>query len=194
MKQLLIFLVLLCTSTAGFSQNNLKGVFKSVMILDKQPPKTQDSIKIGGLSAIEYYRSSDKKEPSKWIFALDRKTDQDQTSYLFENSDISGPIETLFSNSKKIDGLENVESVRYNPCLNTLFFALEKDDNSQIVYLDKKKKVQVFSTEKAANGYITENRGIEGLTFMPNNDKWYAFESGGCTDFRPQSTGTIGYV
>lgn len=178
MNRLLLFLLLYVPAWA-IGQNHFKGVLKSVAILEKDKLPKSDSVKVGGLSAIEYYENGKKKgEPANWLLVSDWQAKENRSSYIFQNRSISGPFEGLFSNHKKMDGLENVESVRYHPRLNKLFFALEGDIESKIVFFNKKQKVETLFTEKNT----TTNRGIEGLTFTPNNDMWFAFESSSCTD------------
>ena len=62
---------------------------------------------------------------------------------------------------------------------------MEENRKSKIGLIGKDGSANVLFEESREGTYITYNRGVEGLTFMPNNDLWYAFESGssaGCDD------------
>ncbi len=138
----------------------------------------------GGISAIEYIPGG------LWVLVNDRavkpKKDSvtDQTSYLFTATDAGQLTKGIFSSVSGISGMENVESYRYNPTLNTYFFAAERDQESLIGFINETGKPEILYTEKPSYGRISDNRGIEGLTFDSDNTLWFSLESGGETDCR----------
>lgn len=115
-----------------------------MQVLDNSKiPKLQSDI-VGGFSAIEYHRDNkDKSDLGKWIIISDKKPNV-KGSNIFENQSIDGPFEKLLLKHRKIPGLENAESIRYNYELKTYFFAIEEENKSKVGFLDKKGEVANF--------------------------------------------------
>jgi hypothetical protein len=109
-----------------------------------------------------------------------KNSEEHQNSYYFTLNGRNIPY-----SSGIFYGSNNIESVRYNPFLNQIYFAFEKDDTSGVGYISNPGKENysrnVLFQEK--NRY--NNRGIEGITFSSDNKLWVAFEAG--------NTQTCGY-
>ncbi|KAA0990876.1 esterase-like activity of phytase family protein [Dyadobacter aurulentus] len=146
---------------------------KSLTTFDKTQLNPSLSERAGGLSAMEYRADTD-----KWLVVADREKVA-KTSTFFNLRLAAGDINQTFGDFQTLPDVQNVESIRYHPGQQGFYFVMEEDEESKIAFWKEGRKPEVVFTESRPGMYLTSNRGIEGLAIMPNNDLWFAFESGG---------------
>lgn len=184
LKVFIILCLSLCIWSASSGQVYIVRVKQYTVLNAGALTSEADRKHFGGISAIEYVPGG------PWILVNDRavkpKKDSvtDQTSYLFTATDAAQLTAGAFSSVRGISGMENVESYRYNPTLKTYFFAAERDQESLIGMINDQGIPETLYTETPADRRISDNRGIEGLTFDQDNNLWFSLESGGETDCR----------
>jgi hypothetical protein len=141
----------------------------------------------GGISGIELmpdalvYRAAKTKllHPNSMSLILvsdhypNKPSNGEQRSYFFEMDN-----DFKIHNGLSFAGFSNVECIRYNPTLNKVFYCAEKDDNSEVGYIDIAANGTLTTTPFFTESNFSHNRGIEGITFTSDNNLWIANESG----------------
>lgn len=95
-----------------------------------------------------------------------------QQSYSF-------PLDTNLAGAQGIPffGMNNVESVRYNTKLNSIFFSYEDNHTSGVCRVKNSHNATTIDTLFTEDNFYN-NRGIEGIAFTAGNNLWISREAG----------------
>lgn len=194
MKYLLLLLLPISTCVPAAAQDSLFTLVKDT---------TVNIPDYGGISALEYMPGNvlsvlfkGKHYASGLLFVTDHHPNQGGGSIAFidiatKPAPKDSSLAFIDTNTKvaavgNLGSLRDIESIRYHPGLNRIYYSWETDMESGVGYFkpdDSKKRnfpLITFNARKN-NPLITKNRGVEGIAITDDHKLWMAFESGGST-------------